>query len=116
MSPTVLAYQSHLLQRGHPACTVVTKDLFHLSSVLAFIFRDASSALLQLYDVLGSRLGILTTNGPRGRQVSYRVSRCGRKTVRVRTLWLWSHKTVSSIFANYVGDSIMRVKKKGVRN
>ena len=40
--------------------------------------------------LLRSRLGLFTTNDPRGRQAPLHVSRCGRKTVRVRTLRLRS--------------------------
>ena len=47
--------------------------------------------------------------------MSHRILRCVRKRVGVRTPWLWCQDVTVS-FANYVGGSIMRVKKKGVRN
>ena len=51
-------------------------------------------------------LRILTTNNPRGRQVPHHeYVHCGVGL-----------KTVPSAFVNFVGCSIMRVKKKGVRN
>ena len=48
MGFNVLGYQSHLLQRCHPACG--HEGSSHLSPVLTlrFFYRDASSALLQL--------------------------------------------------------------------
>ena len=48
---------------------------------LLYIYGEIDQSLL-----LRSRLGILTTNDPRGKQVPHRVSRCRRKTMGVRTL------------------------------